>query len=84
VAAAIFAEFFRHWKLIGPDPVAVTENIAVFPSITVVFAGWTVMVGIGLAGPDDPAELSTRLIAPQPLRIIAARLTHPSVAIGRP
>jgi hypothetical protein len=24
------------------------------------------------------------LIAPQPLRIIAARLTHPSVAIGRP
>jgi hypothetical protein len=40
VAPLMFALFFCHWYASGVVPVAVTENVAVRPAVTLWFAGW--------------------------------------------
>jgi len=70
----IFELFFCHWYASGAVPVAVTENVAVWPAVTLWFAGWVENPGavafvdvdcfVVPRQPHNTSERATRIAAP--------------------
>jgi hypothetical protein len=62
----MFAPFSNHWKFIGAVPAATTENVAVWPGVTVWLAGCVVIVGA------DGGSLVVLLLA-MPAQLVSIR-----------
>jgi|SRR5580704_10977543 hypothetical protein len=56
----MLALFFRHWYFSGEVPVAATEKVAVWPTVTVALAGCAVMLGA------VPPEFELEVVVAQP------------------
>src|SRR5580692_8310783 len=56
----MLALFFRHWYFSGEVPVAATEKVAVWPTVTVALAGCAVMLGA------VPPEFDLEVVVAQP------------------
>ena len=83
--------FFFHWWVKGPVPLAVTENVAVCPAVTVWFAGCNVTIGATRAevfapetNPEHPVVVSattTNKIKPQRF-IVSLSRNFPRCEVG--
>src|SRR5262245_55157676 len=79
----MFTPFFCHWYMSVGVPVAVTENVAVSPTVTVWFEGCIVIAG---GVPDAGVDSRTRTQSPLPALLLpdGVKFFDPVLAKGDP